>query len=119
MSTRYLSISVVAICCGTAVSACSKSSTPTSATTVYVVTVVPPNVVMRAAGDAVQLNVSVDPAVTGAQWTWTSSDAAKVSVDANGLARAVTMPEAGIALCATLKTDATVRGCASVSTPAQ
>lgn len=115
MPNMRLSISVVAACAAIA-TACSKSATPTAATA-YTVTVAPPNVVMRAVGDAVQLNVSVDPAVTGAQWTWSSSDATTVSVDANGLARAVKSPVAGISLCATLKTDATVRGCATVTTP--
>jgi hypothetical protein len=75
--------------------------------------IVPTSAAMRA-GQQTEFTATAIPAVSNPRWIWTSSHPVNVSVDSNGVARALLGPRSGIAVCAELVGNSTMRGCVSV-----
>ena len=106
---------VFAAACGDKVNVVGPDTTPTPTPTpdVTSVTVAPATATMSV-GETVNMTASVT-AINGAAATvtWSSSDATKASVDANGKVTAIAATP-GVAICATSTVKSDRKGCASV-----
>ncbi|MBM4193356.1 MAG: hypothetical protein FJ202_03115 [Gemmatimonadetes bacterium] len=115
-STFVAAVAVLAAACGDKVEIVQPA--PASATpTVNSVSVSPATATMSI-GQTVNFTAVVGVSNNaGTTVTWSSSDAAKVSVSTTGTATAVAATP-GVAICATSTVDATKKGCASVAVTA-